>query len=377
MSSYDDKLKQLQTEGLHRTLPDLHITGKYVEIGGKKLLNLNGNDYLGLLDCPELWEEFVDTCAKSFTPSSASSRLLTGNDSVYTAFERLLTEEYHMESALIWDSGYHANSGILPALADHDTLIIADRLVHASIVEGIRLSKASFVRYRHNDLDHLEQILNSRAHEYEHVWIVTEGVFSMDGDRAPLSEIVELKHQFGSVHLYVDEAHSVGILGHGLGLSAELGLLSEVDILIGTLGKALGSVGAFSLQSETIRHLLISRARPFIFSTALPPVSIAWSMFLFRKIRTMECRRQHLRHLMEVMSQSASTPLSSPITAVIIPGIAEITAAAEAMQSAGFYVRPIRRPTVPAGTERLRLSLNAAMTVDEVNSINHILTQWR
>lgn len=376
MSNYNEILNQVKDEGLYRTLPHLSIKGKYVEIDSQKLLNLNGNDYLGLLDCPELWEEFLGTEARKYAPTSASSRLLTGNDTIYQEFEEYLCEAYRTDSALVWDSGYHANSGILPVLADRDTLIIADRLVHASIIEGIRLSGAPFVRYRHNDMDHLDQILREKALQFDKVWIVTEGVFSMDGDRAPLEEIIEFKHQYNNIYVYVDEAHSVGVFGKGLGLSVEMGLASDIDILIGTLGKALGSVGAYSLQSSIIRDLLVSRARPFIFSTALPPVSIAWSFFLFRKIRKMDDRRAHLLKLMELMG-AGTIRLSSPITAVIIPGIEAVSAAARELQGEGYFVRPIRRPTVPAGTERLRISLTAAMTENEVLTLNHVLSRWK
>ena len=240
MSSYSEILARVKEDGLYRTLPDLSLQGKYVAMDGKRLLNLNSNDYLGLLDCPDYWQEFVSTEAIKYAPSSASSRLLTGNDRIYREFESFLCTQYHSDSALIWDSGYHANSGILPVLADVNTLIVADRLVHASIIEGIRLSGAAFVRFRHNDMDHLSQILRQKALDYDKVWIVTESVFSMDGDRAPLADTVQFKNQFPNVYIYVDEAHSVGVLGGGLGLSAELGLTEDIDLLVGTLGKALG-----------------------------------------------------------------------------------------------------------------------------------------
>lgn len=375
MSTYAEILQQVKDEGLFRTLPQIKLCGKYIEMNGRSLLNLNGNDYLGLLDCPELWTEFLDTSAHLYAPSSASSRLLTGNDEIYHQFEDYLRTAYSAESALIWDSGYHANSGILPVLTDHDTLIVADRLVHASIIEGIRLSGASFVRFRHNDLDHLSQILREKAPQFDKVWIVTEGVFSMDGDRAPLAEIVEFKHIYNNVYVYVDEAHSVGVFGNGLGLSVELGLSHEIDLLIGTLGKALGSVGAYSLQSSVIRDLLVSRARPFIFSTALPPVMVAWSLFLFQKVREMEHRRSHLFQLMQLMG-TEHHQLSSPITAIIIPGIEAVTSAAAALLDQGYFVRPIRRPTVPAGSERLRISLTAAMTPQEVMNLKQALAPW-
>lgn len=375
MTDYTDRLEEVKESGVYRTLPDLTIRGKYVEVSGKTLLNLNSNDYLGLLDCPELQAEFLEKAASQYPLSSASSRLLTGNDRAYRDFESWLCEVYGAESALVWDSGFHANSGIVPVLAEGDTLIVADRLVHASIVEGIKLSRAAFTRYRHNDLEHLEQILHDNAPKHDRVWIITEGVFSMDGDQAPLRELVALKERYPNVHLYVDEAHSVGVFGDGLGLSAELGLLDRIDLLIGTLGKALGSVGAFSLQSETLRELFVSTARPFIYSTALPPLNIAWSHFAFRHVLEMHDRRVHLRQLMTTFSEILELPILSPILGFILPE--HLEEAVTRLFEQGYYVRPIRKPTVPAGTERIRLSLTAALTEKEVTDLAHALLRWK
>lgn len=369
MKGYELALQRAHSEGIYRTLTTTKSRGKYVEIGGKKLLNLSGNDYLGLLDCPSLAQEFLDT-AHDYPLSSASSRLLSGNDEAYELFEAELSTAYRKESALIWDSGYHANSGIIPVLAIPNTLILADKLVHASIIDGIRLSGTPFKRFRHNDLSHLSRLLEENIGAYEQIWIVTESLFSMDGDFAPLHEIVELKKKYPQVYLYLDEAHSVGIRGdEGLGYASELNLLNEVDVLVGTLGKALGSVGAYSLQSKLLRQLFISKARPMIFSTALPPITIHWSRFIFNKQRMMNDRRMHLRTLIQFFSDQMNIPYSSQIIPIIIPGEEAVNKAASQLVDEGYYVRPIRKPTVPAGAERLRLSLNAALTIEELEPL--------
>lgn len=372
-SAYTERLERIRLEGVERTLPELKISGKWIEIDDRRLLNLSGNAYLGLSDTTALREGF-DPWAHQWT--SASSRLLTGNDRPYQDFERLLVNTYGVESALIWDSGYHANAGLLPVLASgRDTLILSDKLVHASIIDGIKLSGADYYRYRHNDLGHLRRLLEDKAGQYAKVWIVTEALFSMDGDLAPLREIVALKRMYPHAFLYVDEAHSVGVFGkEGLGLAVREGVLSEVDVLVGTLGKALGSVGAFSLQSEVLRRLIVSTARPFIYSTALPPISVAWGEHLFRQMMRMEEEREHLRHLMSYMSVRLGIPVDSQIIPIIIPGNRACAEVARQLTKLGYYVRPIRRPTVPEGQERIRLSLSADMTLDELSALcDHLL----
>lgn len=372
--SYQDRLTELKSNGTYRTLTPLSIEGKYVvPDDGRRLLNLSGNDYLGLQALPELREEFFSSGQAAGAPLSASSsRLLSGNDKSFTTFERYLSRLYDLPSALVWDSGYHANSGIVPVLGGSDTFFVLDRLVHASIVEGVLRSGSGFARFRHNDLVSLEEQLRRASDKgYAHIWVVVESVYSMDGDLAPLAEIVELKAQFPEMHLYVDEAHGVGVFGDGLGLSYELGLIPEIDLLVGTLGKAFCSVGAFSLQSEELRELFISSSRPFIYSTALPPFCIEWSRFVFGKVLEMDDRRAHLRRLMHLLNPE----LTSPIWGFIVPD--HIDEATRDLLSEGFFVRPIRKPTVPAGTERIRLSLSAAMEEDEVLKLKKVLDRWR
>lgn len=366
---FSDRLDAIKHEGIHRTLPQMRLEGKYISVEGRKMLNLSSNNYLGLHSNDDELRQGFDPW--SYPWSSASSRLLTGNDDPYTHFEGVLREAYGAPSALLWGSGYHANTGLLPAFVGNnsgDTLILADRLVHASIIEGIRLSRASFIRFRHNDTQHLAELLEQNSHKYHLIWIVTESLFSMDGDLAPLTEIVHLKRQYPNTLLYLDEAHSVGVYhAQGLGYAAAFGLLPHVDLLVGTLGKALGAAGAFTLQSQLLREIAVSTARPLIYSTALPPITIAWGMHLFKRIMTMQERRQQLQqHIALVQTELPHLPITSHIIPIPAPGADSAIRLASKLQEQGYYVRPIRKPTVPAGSERVRISLTADLTPNEV-----------
>lgn len=373
--AYYEELDKSKREDTYRTLPHLQLRGKWIQLGPKKLLNLNGNDYLGLLNETELKVEY-NYKAYHYSPSASSSRLLTGNDSIYDDLESLLSTMYGSESALVWNSGYHANTGIIPVLALPHTLLLADRYVHASIIDGLRLSGQTFRRYRHNDIAHLEQILQQSAGEYERVWVITESLFSMDGDIALLRDIVELKKCYPNLFVYVDEAHAVGVFGEqGLGLVSQMGLLSEVDVLIGTFGKAYASVGAFSIHSQVIKELLISSARSLIYSTALPPVTMGWTYFLLQKVPMMDDRRAYLRSLIEILNQELGTQYESQIIPVVVPGEEGVTARAQQFVDHGYYVRPLRKPTVPASLERLRISLNASMSEYEVRHIAKLIKE--
>ena len=210
--------------------------------------------------------------------------------------EDLLARVFNKQSALLFNSGYHANNGILPALTDKDSLIIADKLVHASIIDGIKLSGCKFERFKHNDVNHLSKIIEKEHNNYSKIFIITEGIFSMKGDCAPLKEIVDVKNKYNNTLLYLDEAHSFGVLGNkGLGLAEELNLLDSIDLYVATFGKAISSVGAFIVCNNTIRSYLINKMRPLIFSTALPSINIEWSKFIISKLDSFNYQREKLK----------------------------------------------------------------------------------
>ena len=359
-------LDRLRASGALRGLPQVP----------QGIVNLSGNDYLGLLECDELRESFYETLAgEARLLSAASSRLLTGSGDTVRLLERELAKAYGAEAALVFGSGYHANTGILPALTGPRSMILADKLSHASMIDGIRASGCKFLRYRHNDLAHTRQLLERYAGDCDEVFVMTESVFSMDGDRTNLQALVQLKRDFPNVILYLDEAHGVGVFGDtGLGCAHEAGLHREIDILIGTLGKAFCSTGAYAICTEQIRDWLVNRVRPFIFTTALPPVNLAWTRHVLHAMPTFGKRRAWLRSMGrrladEVRAKGVECVSDSQIVPYIIGSNQEAIAAAERLQAMGFYVLPIRPPTVPEGTSRLRFSLTAALSEADFNRL--------
>lgn len=375
MKDYTLILKQLNEAGNLRSLPDIVHTGNRIERDGQVMLNLSSNDYLGLASRTDLRETFFEEWKeKDYPLSSSSSRLLTGNFTVYTELEQLMAERFDREAALLFNSGYHANTGILPALADKQTLILADKLVHASIIDGILLSGAPFQRYRHNDYNQLETLLKKNAGQYEQLFIVTESIFSMDGDVADLRRLVELKKSYPNVCFYVDEAHAIGVRGkNGLGIAEEQDCIRDIDLLVGTFGKALASMGAYVVCSRTIREYLVNCMRPLIFSTALPPAQIAWTRFIFERLPEFSSLREELTltsHLLSDALEGKGGEISeSHIIPYIIGENNDCISKAEELQRKGFYCLPVRPPTVSKGTARIRFSLTADITTAQLTQL--------
>lgn len=370
------ELQVLKERSNLRALPALTHEGRDVIAGGRRMLNLSSNDYLGLASNRKLREEFLQgLTADSFLPTSSSSRLLTGNFTIYEELEQTLARLFGTEAALVFNSGYHANTGILPAVSDAQTLILADKLVHASLIDGIRLSAARCIRYRHNDMKQLERLLAENHAAYRQVIVVTESIFSMDGDVADLKELVRLKQAYDNVLLYVDEAHAFGARGEqGLGYAEETGCIREIDFLVGTFGKAAASAGAYIACRSTIREYLMNRMRTFIFTTALPPVNIAWSLFIVRKLAEFRERRIHLKNISNIlrnalMERGYTCPSESYIVPMIVGASSDTILKAEELQRHGFYALPVRPPTVPEGTSRIRFSLTADITEEEIKEL--------
>ena len=261
LKQMQQELLQLEEHSNLRHLPKMTHDGREVIVNNKRMLNLSSNDYLGLASDRALHEEFLRTLTPdTFLPSSSSSRLLTGNFTVYEELEAELSHLFGTEGALVFNSGYHANTGILPAVSDAHTLILADKLVHASLIDGIRLSAAKCIRYRHNDLTQLERLLEEHHTTHHRVIIVTESIFSMDGDQADLQKLTELKRKYDNVLLYVDEAHAFGVRGRqGLGCAEEFHCIHDIDFLVGTFGKAAASVGAYIVCKKVIMPQWLSK----------------------------------------------------------------------------------------------------------------------
>ena len=379
METYKVLLETLERAGNLRSLPLIEPHDKWIIRDGRKMLNLSSNDYLGLSRDMQLRKEFLTWAMEEYLPlSSTSSRLLTGNYPVYTELEEALASAYGKESALVFNSGYHANVGILPALADKETLILADKLVHASLIDGIRLSGATYKRFRHQDYEQAKQILQASVRTYKRIILATESIFSMDGDIADLHRLVRLKQEYPNVLLYVDEAHAIGVRGKtGLGIAEESGTLPDIDLLVGTFGKALASMGAFVACSRLLHDVLVNRMRPLIFSTALPPLQVAWTSYLFQLLPHMEERRKHLQRLSASVAQALQGKggeiSSSHIIPYIVKDSEDCLRLAEFLQRKGFYCLAIRPPTVPQGTARLRLSITADLDEENIRPLNELL----
>ena len=373
MDAFKQQLEQLRAQNQYRSIPDLVHQGRYITRENSKMLNMSSNDYLGLASNENLRQSFLLQYGDNFPSfTSSSSRLLTGNFPVYTDLEQLIARRFQRESALLFNSGYHANLGILPALTTTKSLILADKLVHASMIDGIRLSQCEFFRYRHNDYEHLKSLLEKNAGKFDRTFIVTESVFSMDGDVADLNYLVELKKQFPNTYLYVDEAHAIGVYGkNGLGIAERANVIPDIDLLVGTFGKALASMGAYVVCDQILKECLINQMRPLIFSTALPPFNVAWTHFIFERLPQFSKERAHLEQLsaflrQEVEHRTQIMPSQTCIVPYILGENEATLAKAKDLQEQGYYCLPIRPPTVPKGTSRIRLSLTADMTMDEV-----------
>ena len=370
------ELQALEERSNLRRLPRMIHKGRYVEVNGQQMLNLSSNDYLGLTADLRLREEFLQTLTpENLLLTSSSSRLLTGNFGIYEELEAELATLFGTEAALVFNSGYHANTGILPAVSDAQTLLLADKLVHASLIDGIRLSAAKCIRYRHNDLNQLERLLKEHHTSYRQVIIVTESIFSMDGDAANLQELVRLKHLYDNVLLYVDEAHAFGVRGkRGLGCAEEAGCILDIDFLVGTFGKAAASAGAYIVCRKVIREYLVNRMRTLIFTTALPPVNIAWTLFIVRKLPEMQACREHLATISRMLREALqakgySCPSVSHIVPLVVGPSADTVIRAEELQRHGFYALPVRPPTVPEGTSRIRFSLTSEIKENEIEKL--------
>ena len=377
LDHYAEQLDQLKQQGNFRQFTANQQQGKWITIQDRTMLNLASNDYLGLAADLNLREEFLDTLKiERALFSSSSSRLLTGNFAEYEQFENSLSIAFG-RAALLFNSGYHMNIGILPALCDSKTVILADKLVHASMIDGIRLSTTQYVRYRHNDLQHLEQLLQKyhQDEQIERIIVVTESIFSMDGDETDLAALAQLKQRFAKTMLYVDEAHAIGVRGEqGLGCAEQYGVLDQIDFLVGTFGKAIASVGGYIICDSIMRDYLINKMRPLIFSTALPPISMAWSDFIFNKVLNMQQQRQHLAEISQYLQQAViakgfSSPSSSHIIPIILGESQAAIEKARYVQQQGFYAMPVRPPTVPQNSSRLRISLTSLVQKNELQQL--------
>ncbi|WP_169083218.1 8-amino-7-oxononanoate synthase [Paenibacillus sp. PL91] len=373
MKWMEDELAKLTDASLERRLRESAAVPDrpgYVRRGERVLLNLAANDYLGLAQHPAIIEAIREQLFIGGAGSGAS-RLVTGNRPLNGYLEEELAAWQNSEAALVFANGYMANSSVISALAGRGDVVFSDQFNHASIVDGIVLSRAEHARYRHNDMEHLKALLNKHRDRRRKL-IVTDAVFSMDGDRAPLQELALLKREHGAM-LMVDEAHSGGIYGvRGQGLCHELGLQNEVDVHMGTFSKAFGVYGAYVCGNRTLIRWLINKARALIYSTALPPSLTAGISTALGLVQTEHWRRKHLilasRQLRSSLSAAGFNVGSgdTPIIPLIVGDNAVALRFSEALEGEGIAAVAIRPPTVPSGTARIRFSLSAAHAEHEL-----------
>jgi 8-amino-7-oxononanoate synthase len=410
---FADQLKALRAGSLDRHLSEIGTAqGPEIEIAGCRLLNFSSNDYLGLANDPRLREAAI-VAINEFGVGAGASRLISGTQSPHLRLERALAEWKGAEAALCFSSGYAAALGSIPALVTKNDVVLLDKLCHASLIDAAKLSGAILRIFPHNNLRKLESHLEwaRREHPGKRVLIVTESVFSMDGDRAPLRELVQLKKQFNAL-LLLDEAHAVGVIGpHGRGLAAEENLSDDVDVQMGTMSKALGASGGYICGSHDLIEWLINRARSFIYSTAPPPAIAAAALvavnflssqegeerrlLLWERIRLMRklllsldvgrctlgvgclnaADKRSTLNSESVREQSAqhSTLNSNAVGSAIFPLLVGDEQAAldlaAALKTEGFLVPAIRYPTVAKGSARLRITVTAAHKEDQIRSL--------
>jgi len=370
----DSELRLQNEAGLLRSLFPLEGSQRgVIKTNGKPLVDFSSNDYLGLADHPALIEGAKKAIEK-WGAGARASRLMSGDLEIHHRLESAIAALKGKEAGLLFGSGYLANTGIIPALCGRNDVIYSDRLNHASIVDGILLSRARFYRFRHNDLNHLEDLLKGHRSKYRRALIVVESVYSMDGDQASVSELLELRGRYEAM-LMIDEAHAIGVFGtKGEGTISQTGA-DAVDVILGTFGKALGGYGAFVAVSNQMMQFLLNRARTFIFSTALPPAIIGANLAAVKLLEEEPERRSRVCELASELRRALkedlglNTPSESQIVPLVVGDSRSALNLAESLRDAGFFVKAIRPPTVPEGKARIRLSVTANHSLKDIRQL--------
>ena len=373
-------LEALARDSLLRELEPLESPqGVEVRVGGRTLVNFSANDYLGLASDPALVQA-VRGAVELYGVGSGASRLVVGDSTAHRALEAELADFEGTEAAVLFNAGWAANVGVLSSLLGPEDVVFSDALNHASIIDGCRLSKARVVIYPHRDVEALAKLME--AHPGRRRLLVTDSVFSMDGDVAPLEELVALAGRHG-VAVMVDEAHATGVLGsRGAGLVEALGLGDRVELRMGTLGKALGAFGAYVACSRPVADFLVNRARSLVFSTSLPPALCAAASAALRRVREDASLRERLWRNIRFFADGlnrlgfAATPASA-IFPVELGAAERALSAASFLRERGLLVKAIRPPTVPVGTSRLRFALSAAHSEAHLTAALEGIAAWR
>ena len=377
----DLELNKAEQESRQRHLLNIRRYGDgTILYNDKKLVDFCSNDYLGLSFHPALKKAGIDML-KDAGCGSGASRLMSGNHSIHEELEAEVASNKHKEDAILAGSGYLMNTGIIPALMGRGDAVFSDRLNHASIFDGIRLSGARMIRYRHNDMKHLRDMLKDKRSDYRQALIVTESLFSMDGDIAPLSELVSLSEEFETL-LIVDEAHAVGVFGRdGEGLVSD-DIASGIDLIVGTFGKSYGGYGAFAALDRKLKRYMLNKCRTVIFSTSLSPSVTAINLTGIRTARKEDKRRKILfengRLFRKVFSDMSgcALPGDSQIIPVVVGKNNKALELEQELFDNGIFARAIRPPTVPEGTARIRFSVTAMHNSKDVEKAAEIAGYW-
>ncbi|HYE68534.1 MAG TPA: glycine C-acetyltransferase [Anaerovoracaceae bacterium] len=368
-----ERLDELKEQGIYRRLTVLESpAGARCKINGKEVINLSSNNYLGLANHPRLIKAAKDAIDK-WGVGAGAVRTIVGNMTIHEELEKKLADFKHVEAVLVFSSGFTANAGVIPAVVDKGDVIISDELNHASIIDGCKLSKADIVRYKHSDMEDLENVINQVKDKYNTKLIITDGVFSMDGDIAKLPEIVELAEKYGCL-TYVDDAHSSGVLGsNGQGSAHHFGLTGRVDIQIGTLSKAIGVVGGYVAARKNLIDWLNHRGRPFLFSTALPPMTAAAcieAVNILSESReltdTMWDRAKYFKSGLSKLGFNIGKS-ETPIIPVITGDARKAVELSRRLFEEGVFAQSIVFPTVSKDGARVRTIVTAAHSIKDLD----------
>jgi 8-amino-7-oxononanoate synthase len=380
MERIEKFLQERKSKGLLRQLcPASKRANGKIEIDGREFLDFCSNDYLSLSSHPDLIEA-GNQAARRYGTGSAASRLLSGDLQIHHNLENQIAGFKGKPVGLVFNSGYQANLGIISALCGKSDAVFCDKLAHASILDGVRLSGARLFRFRHNSPNHLQKLLDKNRDKFEDVLVITESVFSMDGDIAPLADIAKLGDRYDCT-MIVDEAHATGIFGDtGSGELERQGVTDDIELIMGTFSKGLGSFGGYLACSGKMKEFLINSARSFIYSTSLPASVIAADSEAIRLVNREPERRRKLLENSDYFRKSLKdkgleVPGSSQIIPVVTGGIDLTRRISCKLYEKGFYVLPILPPTVPPGQARLRFSLNYAHTKDQLDEVIDAVTK--
>jgi len=376
-SAFQETIRQLKAEGLFRSLrtvePDPQGRPGRVAIQGRSVILMASNNYLGLADHPRV-KAAVISAVHRYGFGSGASRLISGNSTLHRSLEERISKFKRTEDAVVFSTGYMANTGILPCLAPSNGLLLADRLCHASLIDGCRLSRARFKIFDHSNLDRLERLLSMKP-DVQRALIVTDGVFSMDGDIAPLDRLVALGRRHGAA-VFVDDAHATGVIGaEGRGTIEHFRMDPHDAIQMGTLGKALGCFGAYVAGSRNLINYIVNKAKTFIYTTALPPSSAAAALAAFDILEEEPEHRQRLwrnrnRYVEGLKSLGFDTLNSeSPIVPIMVGDNSTAVRLSERLLDSGIFAPAIRPPTVPKGTARLRTTVMATHSTDDLDYV--------